>query len=1606
LQSTMSQRQRDCGSLHLRQARGVGSVTGSAHRRNGVALLLTTLAALVALLALAGSSGAMTSSSGADPWIASDQADYAPGSTVHLTGGNWQPGEEVRILTNDTVGNTWSQSDTVTADVSGAIADDVVLPSYFISDYTVTATAASGTATTTFTDAVNYQLLGKDVLAHTSAAGEEDLGSVTSGSTVSATCPTGLTAKATGLGGGQSTSYAISYLSGYGDNATLSSPGTRTQINPASGTFVGNGSNCTSLTISTTGLAAGTYHGELQMRNTGGATATTDFYFFKFTVTQPQQATSISAVSGLGTYGGTASLTATLKAGTTPLSGKSISFTINGSAAGAATTDGSGVATLSGASLSGINAGTGTVGASFAGDSGFLSSSGSGSLTVGKASSTTVVSCPASVTYDGSAKTPCSASATGAGGLNQALTVNYSNNTAAGTATASASYGGDANHNGSSDSNTFTIATAPSTTTVSCPGASIPYDGSAKTPCTATVTGAGGLNQTLTVGYSNNTDAGTATASAVYAGDANHGGSSDSKTFTIAKAASTTTVSCPASVTYDGSAKTPCTANVTGIGGLNQAVAVNYSNNTGAGTATASATFSGDTNHDGSSGSKTFPIAKADQTITFSAPFSATYDQTFQVHPTSDSGLTIGLGGTAGVCSITPDALQLGVFDVTMLTGTGTCALTASQPGDANYNAATSVTRNVAAAKANQSITFGALADKTFGDADFGVSASASSGLGVGFAASGDCSLSGSTVHIGGAGNCTITASQAGNGNYSGAADVARSFAISKASSTATVSCDPGPFTYTGFAHTPCSAKVTGAGGLNENLSVSYDHNTNAGTAGASASYAGDDNHNGSNDSKTFTIAKADSTTTVNCPDGPYTYNGSAFTPCSATATGAGGLNQSLTVDYDHNTNAGAATASASFAGDDNHNGSSDSKHFTIGKAASTTTVSCGPGPFTYKGSAFTPCSASVSGAGALNQSLTVLYADNVNAGTATASASYDGDANHDGSSDSKHFTIDKADPTVSLTWLGGTYDGSPFAASGSVSGVGTPAQDLGSPSFTYYSGDSAGGSALAAAPRDAGTYTVRASFAGNDNYNAASKDATITIDKAASATNVSCDAGPFIYKGSAFTPCSATATGAGGLNQPLDVSYSNNTNAGQATASASYPGDGNHSGSNDSKHFTIDKAASTVSVSCDAGPFVYSGSAFTPCTASVGGAGGLTQSLPVNYSNNTGAGTATASASYAGDANHTGDSNSKTFTIDKAPSSVAVTCPDSRVYTGSAIAPCTAKATGAGALDVMLTPSYADNVNAGTATASASYGGGPNHLPSSSSATFTITKAPSTTTVTCAAGPFTYNGSAQTPCSAKATGAGGLNATLDVSYADNVNAGNATASAAYGGDANHTGSSDSKTFAIAKAAPTVSLTWNPWTYDGAAHPAAGSVTGVGGAALSPLTFTYYSGNTASGTPLAGAPSGVGAFTVLASFAGNANYIAANKTKTVSGLYRWDGFLQPINDTAHQGLFESSFKLGSTIPAKFQLKKADGTTVQAGALPVFSRSTTPVSCDTQIAPEVLDTDAAFSGSTFRWDTTAQQYIYNWSTKGLKAGEYRIYATLDDGSKQYVDICLQ
>jgi Tol biopolymer transport system component len=167
---------------------------------------------------------------------------------------------------------------------------------------------------------------------------------------------------------------------------------------------------------------------------------------------------------------------------------------------------------------------------------------------------------------------------------------------------------------------------------------------------------------------------------------------------------------------------------------------------------------------------------RANQMITFGSLANKTFgDQDFTVSASASSGLPVSFAAS-GNCTASGVTVHL--------TGAGSCTVTASQSGDSGYNPAPSVSQSFSIAKANQTITFAALANKTFGARDFDVSANASSSLPVTFTASGSCTISRVTVHLTGAGSCTVTASQPGDANYNAALDVTQSFSIARAPCT------------------------------------------------------------------------------------------------------------------------------------------------------------------------------------------------------------------------------------------------------------------------------------------------------------------------------------------------------------------------------------------------------------------------------------------------------------------------------------------------------------------------------------------------------------------------------------------------------------------------------------------------------------------------------------------------------------------------------------------------------------------------------------------------------------------------------------------------------
>jgi hypothetical protein len=109
---------------------------------------------------------------------------------------------------------------------------------------------------------------------------------------------------------------------------------------------------------------------------------------------------AVSATSATGHYGGTTTLTATVKCGIIPLSDATVTFTLNGTAVGSAQTNAAGTATLVNASLGSTPATAIPVGsypagvaATFAGTALSGAASGTAALTVEKA--------PASISFDG-----------------------------------------------------------------------------------------------------------------------------------------------------------------------------------------------------------------------------------------------------------------------------------------------------------------------------------------------------------------------------------------------------------------------------------------------------------------------------------------------------------------------------------------------------------------------------------------------------------------------------------------------------------------------------------------------------------------------------------------------------------------------------------------------------------------------------------------------------------------------------------------------------------------------------------------------------------------------------------------------------------------------------------------------------------------------------------------------------------------------------------------------------------------------------------------------------------------------------------------------------
>jgi hypothetical protein len=180
---------------------------------------------------------------------------------------------------------------------------------------------------------------------------------------------------------------------------------------------------------------------------------------------------------------------------------------------------------------------------------------------------------------------------------------------------------------------------------------------------------------------------------------------------------------------------------------------------------------------------RTFSVSKDNQTISVTAtPGTAVALGTYNFAATATSGLSV----TASIASASQTVCSISGNTVTYLTA-GDCEVIASQSGNTNYNAASSVSQHITVAKKAQTITFPQIATQQFGAAAVSLTASAQSTLQVTYAVdsattNNSCSVDNNnqTVSLLGAGDCYLTADQAGNDTWSTSAQAAMHFTITR----------------------------------------------------------------------------------------------------------------------------------------------------------------------------------------------------------------------------------------------------------------------------------------------------------------------------------------------------------------------------------------------------------------------------------------------------------------------------------------------------------------------------------------------------------------------------------------------------------------------------------------------------------------------------------------------------------------------------------------------------------------------------------------------------------------------------------------------------------
>jgi sugar lactone lactonase YvrE len=588
-----------------------------------------------------------------------------------------------------------------------------------------------------------------------------------------------------------------------------------------------------------------------------------------------------------------------------------LSFTING-AAWATETLSSGSATAP-QFISTYGIGTYTVGVAYSGDVNNNPASSSTTLTISKANQRISFTAPTSpVTYGVSAIT---LSATASSGL--AVTFSVSSGpctvsgsiltvTGAGTCVVTANQGGNADYSAAAQV-TQSVTVNAAVLTVTATSASRVY-GVANPAFSYTVSGYVNGDTSSVVGGSaaETTIATSSSAPSSYSitfsteglKATNYTFSYVSGTLTVTQASQSITFNAPASpVAYGVS---PISLSATANSGLAVTFSVSsgpcsVSGSTltvaGAGTCVVAANQAGNADYTAAAAvSRSIVVNAAVLTITANNA-SRSYGVANPIFTQSYSGFVNGdtssvLSGAPSLTTTATSTSAPSSYSITAAVGT----LTASNYTFSFVNGTLTVTA------ATQTISFTAPASPVnYGVSPIALNAAASSGVAVTFSvSSGPCTVSGSTLTVIGAGTCVVAANQAGNSDYSAAAQVTQSVTVNQAALTVTANSASRAY---GVANPTLGYTVTGY--VNgDTLSIvggSAAETTSATSSSAPGSYSitfssealTATNYTFSYVGGTLTVSQASQTITFNAPVSPVTYG---VTPISLSATANSGL--------------------------------------------------------------------------------------------------------------------------------------------------------------------------------------------------------------------------------------------------------------------------------------------------------------------------------------------------------------------------------------------------------------------------------------------------------------------------------------------------------------------------------------------------------------------------------------------------------------------------------------------------------------------------------------------------------------------------------------------